>query len=446
MAAIEQGRYDVAKRHLAVALAEARKIGPDTPQEATTLQNLAVIAVNEKDYDTALRHLQRSLRLRKAAYGEYSHSVAKTYENLGQLHIRMGKQEEAERAFQKMLQAWEKMDDREDELVVRGHDLLAQYYAQVNRHEDAVRHHEAALEIAGRIDGLDATALASLRMRLARDYAEVKRFEEAERVYRDLIDQVERAGGATSLSAANVCIALARLYSNWGKPKEAERNYLRTLSIRRTHRGENHQDVAEVLNLLSIFYHGEKQYEKSVEYLERYLEVVARLHGENSFMYAQELANSAMYYDDVNPQRSIDQHLKALRLYESMGYDPYTTSFIVHNLAGVYVKAGRAEDAEKLCSGHLRKMKASDAEAVWYSMGGILLQRAAALRELKRPKEAEAVYEEILAREPTDYAERCNQVRCCTDYAKLLRETGRRKTAAELEARAERLKAVPPEK
>ena len=104
-----QGRYEEAEplyqRDLAIS---EKALGPDHPSVATTLNNLAGLYRSQGRYEEAEPLYQRDLAISEKALGPDHPSVAITLNNLAGLHRSQGRYEEAEPLYQRSLAIKEK--------------------------------------------------------------------------------------------------------------------------------------------------------------------------------------------------------------------------------------------------------------------------------------------------------------------------------------------------
>ena len=99
---------------LPAALAIREKVlGPEHPDTAITLNNLAILYRNQGKYEEAEPLFQRALAIKEKALGPEHPATARTLNNLALLYWNQGKYEEAEPLFQRALAIKEKALDPE---------------------------------------------------------------------------------------------------------------------------------------------------------------------------------------------------------------------------------------------------------------------------------------------------------------------------------------------
>ena len=104
-----QGKYEEAEPLYQRALAIKEKaLGPDHPDVATSLNNLALLYKAQGKYVEAEPLYQRALAIREKALGPEHPDVAKSLNNLAELYQDQGKYSEAEPLYQRSLAIKEK--------------------------------------------------------------------------------------------------------------------------------------------------------------------------------------------------------------------------------------------------------------------------------------------------------------------------------------------------
>jgi len=105
----DAGRYWEAEKSVKRSLAISEKaLGPDHPEVATTLNNLAGLYESQGRYDEAEPLYQRSLAIKEKALGPDHPEVATTLNNLAVLYYQQGEYEKAAQAFERILSIFEK--------------------------------------------------------------------------------------------------------------------------------------------------------------------------------------------------------------------------------------------------------------------------------------------------------------------------------------------------
>ena len=105
------GQLDEARQlyQRALAICE-KKRGPNDPDTATILNNLAGVEAAQGDYDAARPLLERSLKIRQEKFGEENTLTAQSMSNLALLYAAAGDADAAEPLYRRSLAVLEKTD------------------------------------------------------------------------------------------------------------------------------------------------------------------------------------------------------------------------------------------------------------------------------------------------------------------------------------------------
>jgi|GEM_PF-3215124 len=134
------------KRSLAIT---QKEFGPDHPDVATILSNLAALYRNEGDYASAEPLYRRSLSIREKALGPNHPDVATSLNNLGVLFASKGDYASAEPLYKKSLSIREKNYGSNHPEIALSLSNLAVLMRATNREEEASRLEKRAERITG---------------------------------------------------------------------------------------------------------------------------------------------------------------------------------------------------------------------------------------------------------------------------------------------------------
>src|SRR5436190_1454768 len=144
----KQGRYDAAIPLAERALAIYEKaLGPDHPDVATALANLALSYQSKRDYARAEPLLQRALAIHEKALGPEHPDVASTLNSLAGLYRTRGDYAHAEPLYQRALAIYEKRLGPNDPNVASILTNLAILYQSRGDYARAEPLHQRALAI-----------------------------------------------------------------------------------------------------------------------------------------------------------------------------------------------------------------------------------------------------------------------------------------------------------
>jgi len=123
------------------------KLGPEHPDVATSLNNLAGLYKSMGDYEKALPLYKRALDIREKVLGTQHPSVATTLNNLAGLYKSMGDYEKALPLYQRALDIREKVLGTQHPFVATTLNNLAGLYYHTERYEEALPLFERSLKI-----------------------------------------------------------------------------------------------------------------------------------------------------------------------------------------------------------------------------------------------------------------------------------------------------------
>jgi len=263
-------------------------------------------------------------------------------------------------------------------------------------------------------------------------------FDEAEALYKSSLEIREAELGPNHSAVGSSLIKLADLYTQQGRYAEAEPLLRRSVEIKETEFGPDHPNVAVSLNNLAILFRNQERYDEAEPLFRRSLAIRETVLGSDHPHVASSLNNLAnLYgaqgrYDEAEPlyERSLET------LETVLGPDHPKVGHPLANLGQISWKQGRLQNAEQFFRRALELWESSYSSD--HRSIGILLGRLAGVyRDQGRYEEAEPLYRraiEILGAKEPGHRELRETL---TDYAQLLRATGRVAEARELEARAE---------
>jgi tetratricopeptide (TPR) repeat protein len=209
-------------------------VGPDHPDVATALNNLAELYRAQGRYDAAELLLQRIHRLQEAASGGDHPDVGVTLNNLALLYEGQGRYADAEPLYQRALAITERaLGSLHPEISVRLNNLAEMYRLQ-------------------------------------------RRYSNAEPLYQRAIAIAETAFGPNHPSIGTTLNNLAIFYESQGRYAEAERLYQRALSIAEKGLGPDHRDVGIRQTNLALLYLAQADWARATQWLQRSTSVAAQ--------------------------------------------------------------------------------------------------------------------------------------------------------------------------
>jgi tetratricopeptide (TPR) repeat protein len=379
-----------------------KALGPDHPDVATSLNNLAELYRARGKYAEAEPPCQRALAILEKALGPEHPLVAASLNNLAGLYHAQGKYAEADPLYLRALALREKVLGPHDPDMATSLNNLGALYRAEGRYAEAEPLYQRALAIDEKALGPNHPGVATDLNNLAGLYSDQGKYAQAEPLYRRALAIDEKALGPEHPAVATNLNNLAELYRHQGKYGQAERFSQLALAIRGKALGAEHPEVATILNNLALVYDSQGRYAEAEPLYRRALAILQKALGPEHPNVAAALNNLAALchkqgkYAQAEPlyQRALVIDEKVLGPHHpGLGPD-------LNNLAGLYRDQGKYAQAEPL------------------------LQRAL------------AIVEKALG------PEHPNVATVLENYAQLLREMKRGAAARELEARARAIRAA----
>ena len=236
-----RGEYGAAEPLYTRALAIREKtLGPDHPDVAKSLNNLAILYSEQERYGDAEPLLTRALAIVEKALGPDHPAVAQSLNDLAGLYDAQGRYQEAEPLLRGALAIWEKALGPDHADVAQSLTNLSAVYEAQGRYGEAEPLYKRALAIQEKALGPDHPDVAFTLNGLAGLYDAQGRYAEAEPLYTRALAIHEKALGPDHPNLATSLNNLAGLYDAQGHYGEAEPLYARALAIREKALGADH--------------------------------------------------------------------------------------------------------------------------------------------------------------------------------------------------------------
>ena len=242
-----RGNYDAAEGWYEKALASATALhGPDHPDVAVVLNNLAAVHYARGDYDAANDLYERALAIYEAILGPDHPHMAAFANNLGSVQFARGELDAAERLFSRALAIRERSlgPDHADVAMPLGN--LAGVYLLRGDADRARRLLERALGIYERAFGPDHIEIAATLDTLGAAYVAAGELTAAHRTHARALAIREATLGPYHVEVADSLGSLAEVMRMQGAAEAAEPLYVRALAVVETALGAEHTKAAGV--------------------------------------------------------------------------------------------------------------------------------------------------------------------------------------------------------
>ncbi len=344
-----QGRYGAAKplyqRSLKIF---ETALGPDHPDVANSLNNLAELYRAQGRYGAAKPLYQRSLKIYETALGPDHPDVATTLNNLAALYESQGRHGAAKPLYQRSLKIYETALGPDHPDVATALNNLAGLFDTQGRHGAAKPLYQRSLKIYETVLGPDHPYVATALNNLAGLYASQGLYGEAEPLYQRSLKIYETALGPDHPDVASTLNNLAVLFRAQGRYGEAEPFFKRTLKIYETALGPDHPYVATILNNLAELFRAQGRYGEAEPFFKRSLKIRETALGPDHPYVATALNNLAGLYDSQGLYGEAEPFYKrSLKVRETaLGPDHPDVASTLNNLAVLFRAQGRYGEAE----------------------------------------------------------------------------------------------------
>jgi tetratricopeptide (TPR) repeat protein/CHAT domain-containing protein len=347
----QEGRYKEAIPFAEKLLAIKKgTLGPDQPETAASLNDLAALYEAMGAYEKAEPLFQQALQIFEKAFGPDNPNTATSLNNLALVYFQMGAYAKAEPLFQQTLQIFEKALGPDHPDTATSLNNLAELYRATGAYEKAEPLYQQALQIYQKAFGLDHSKTAMSLNNLAELYRAMGAYEKAEPLYQQALQIRKNVLGRDHPDTGTSLNNLAELYRVMGAYEKAEPLYQQALQIKKDVLGPDHPDIGTILNNLALLYFQMGAYEKAEPLFQQALQICQKALGPDHPYTASSLNNLAELY------RVMGAYAKAEPLYQqalqicqkALGPDHPDVAESVNNLAAFYFKMGAYAKAEPL--------------------------------------------------------------------------------------------------
>ncbi len=250
---LQEGKYreGIPKGREALAIRE-KALGPDHPDVANSLYNLAWLLLENGDYAEAKTLFSRALQIREHSFGPDSREVAAVLNGLGYLFYLSGDYAAARPLLERALAIWERaLGPTHATVAISLNSLGLLLHHGVGDYTGARTLHERALQIREQTLGSSHALVAQSLSNLADVLRDTGNYAAARPLYERALQIREQALGPNHSTLAFTLNNLARLHYVTGDLADARRLHERALQIREKALGPTHALVAQSLSNLA---------------------------------------------------------------------------------------------------------------------------------------------------------------------------------------------------
>ena len=274
------GRSDESGRHLRKALSIREKAyGPNHPDVAETLVNLARLQVDLDNPDEAESLLQTSLDIQEKSHRINRPDMVKTLNSIAWLYIDNGKYEKAEPCIQRVLAICEDMFGNEHPFIADSLNYLGRLQYARKEYEESIATNKRALAIRKKFLGSDHPDVGLSLNNLALPYCGLEQYNTAMSMFEKALAIRESKLGFDHPYLCVVLENLSSIYRKSSNIKKATDYLIRSIDISERYYKEDRIDIANKINHLVTLYVDQWKLEEAKESLIKSIGICERILG-----------------------------------------------------------------------------------------------------------------------------------------------------------------------
>ena len=254
-------------------------LGPEHPNTATALNNLADTHVSLAQHDLALPLQRRTLAIRESAFGPEHPDTAAALNNLAMTYSALAQQDLALPLKRRALEVMEKVLGPEHPDTATALNNLANTHVSLAQHDLALPLQMRSLAIREKVLGPEHPDTATALNNLALTYRRPAQHDLALPLQMRSLAIREKVLGKEHPDTATALGNLASTHSHLAQYDLALPLYLRALAIREKVLGLEHPDTATALNNLAMTYSALTQQDLALPLQRRALTILEKVRG-----------------------------------------------------------------------------------------------------------------------------------------------------------------------
>ncbi|MDF3047571.1 MAG: hypothetical protein K0R73_689 [Candidatus Midichloriaceae bacterium] len=300
------GRYKDALDRFAKILKEPDM--NDHSNVAASLDNIGITYERLGEYQEALQHHQKSLKMRKRIHKDDSHDFTDSLNNIGNAYAKLKKYEKALKCHKKSLKMGIRIHKSDHPAIATSLNNKGNIHERLEQYEKALRCHKKSLKMKIRIYKGDHPAIANSLNNIGLTYARSVNQEALK--YQKNLEMQWRLYKGDHVSIAALLDNTGNDYQGLKQYDEALKYLQESLEMRRRIYKDYHPDIANSLNNIGIIYEGLRQHQKALWYHQKSLEIKRKIYKG----YHPDIVDSL--YNIGNTYQSLGQHQKAQAKYK----------------------------------------------------------------------------------------------------------------------------------
>lgn len=344
------GRYAEAEEAARAAIEiKTGILGPDHPEVATAIVDLARALQKSANYDSAETLYNKALAAQKKVLGESHPDVAGTNYHLGLLFLDTGALDDSERLLRRALEMRLELLGSEHPDIANNINDIGNLLWKKGDYGAAESRLREALAMQRRLFGNEHAAVATALNNLALPLVSLGRYAEAKPLYLEALAIRRKLLGDNHPDVGNSLNNLAGLLWERGDYAAAEPLWERALVIRRNTLGGDHPNVALGLGNLAANLWKQGNYQEAETLLRESLAIFRkRLGGDHPYI-AMTLSNlSAVIHDQENYEAAETLQTEALEIYRRiLGGKHQNIAILFNNIAVTHSRKGDFAHSER---------------------------------------------------------------------------------------------------
>jgi tetratricopeptide (TPR) repeat protein len=331
-------------------------LGPEHPETAKILNNLAQLYESMGEYAKAEPLYKEALEIRQNVLGPQHFATAESLNKLAVLYQDMGVYAKAEPLYQEALRIRQKVLGSEHVDTAWSFNNLAELYWVMGEYAKAEPLYQEALRIRQKVLGSEHADTARSLNDLATLYWTMGEYAKAEPLFQEALRIRQKVLGSEHPDTTESLESVAALYLTMGEYAKAEPFYQEALRIRQKVLGSEHVDTARSLNDLAALYWTMGEYAKAEPLFQEALRIRQKVLGSEHPDTTQSLESVAALYWKMGEYAKAEPLLQeALRIRQKvLGSEHADTAQSLNDLATLYLTMGEYAKAEPLFQEALR--------------------------------------------------------------------------------------------
>jgi tetratricopeptide (TPR) repeat protein len=326
-------------------------LGPNHPDVALSLNNLAEVYRKQAKYGESERLNQRALEIRRNSQEADPLAVSESLNNLGVLYSEQGKYKEAAPLYEESLKIFEARLKSNDPDLAKSLSNLAALYRILGKYAEAEALLERSLGIIDQFSEAEASD-SDIWLNLGRLYSDEAKYDKAEALYKRAEKLLNEYSQPDQDKLATTLAYLGGLYLRLGRYAEARQGLNEAFAIRNERLSPDHPIIADSLLSLGMLDRIEGRYSDAEPRLNQAREIWLEKFGPEDSRVASGLNElGKLYFRQGRYSEAEPLYERARHIWEtSRGSEHPYLAGIINNLAELCREQGRYSEAEQLCA------------------------------------------------------------------------------------------------